>query len=51
LTKRVKVIDGKNIFLNGMKKAGIEIPKNDAEFKDLVSSLKEDFKKMERKQK
>ena len=51
MKRKVKVIDGKNIFLNGMKKAGIEIPKNDAEFKDLVSSLKEDFKKMEKRKK
>jgi len=51
LSKRVKVIDGKNIFLSGMKKAGIEIPKNDAEFKSLLGDLKKDFAKMEKRKK
>jgi hypothetical protein len=48
---KVKVIDGKNIFLNGMKKAGIEIPKNDAEFKALLGDIKKDFAKMEKSKK
>ncbi len=51
MKRNIKVIDGKNIFLNGMKKAGIEIPKNDAEFKSLLGDIKNDFAKMEKKNK
>jgi len=51
MKRKIKVIDGKNIFLNGMKKAGIEIPKNDAEFKALLDDLDKDLKKLEMKHK
>jgi len=51
MTRKIKVIDGKDIFLNGMKKAGIDIPKNDAEFKALCDDLDKDLKKLERKNK
>ena len=45
MKRKIKVIDGKNIFLNGMKKAGIEIPKNDEEFKALCDDLKKELDK------
>ncbi len=51
MKQKVKIIDGKNIFLNGMKKAGIDIPKNDTEFKALLGDLKKDFAKMEKRKK
>ncbi len=45
MKRKIKVIDGKDIFLNGMKKAGIKIPKNDAEFKALCDDLKKELDK------
>jgi len=45
MKRKIKVIDGKNIFLSGMKKAGIEIPKTDAEFKALCDDLKKELDK------
>jgi len=51
MKRKVRVIDGKNIFLNGMKKAGIDIPKNEEEFKALCDDLDKDLKELEKKKK
>ena len=42
---KVKVIDGNKIFLNAMKKAGIEIPKSKAEVMKLFDEIEEGMKK------
>jgi len=49
LTRKVIVIDGKDIFLNAVKRAGIEIPKTEKEFHKLLDEVDADLKKMRKR--
>lgn len=40
MTTKYTVIDGNKIFLKAIKKAGIEIPKNEQEFKSVISDVR-----------
>jgi len=49
MNHKIKVINGNKIFLDAMKKSGIEIPKTKGEALKLLDEIEEDFKKEERK--
>lgn len=49
MKRKIVVIDGKEIFLNAVKSAGIEIPKTEKEFHKLLDDVDSNLKKMRKR--